>query len=332
MQGPNGPSITYDRGIIIKDGDAEVVLDPTRKMKAAVVSHAHMDHLVKGCLMTPQTRDIMEVRLNTTEAQVVEYDTDIQYGGFDLVLREAGHCLGSAMVHIKGPSSDILYTGDTNPHGGLTNPAPVPQKCGTLIIEATYGKYTLPPKDQVVEDLRAWAKSEIERSPVVFGAYEFGKAQELVAAVAPLGHPIYGTEKISRICDVYTRHGVPLCCRPLVEGQDLPSGNFFYIVSSHGLSPDRNPVMKGIRRRGARVAYASGWCGIRDFANSWSLDAQFPLSDHGDLPAMLKFIKACNPDNVLTIFGSPGALASSVERELGIPAKALTGKGQPAGE
>jgi Cft2 family RNA processing exonuclease len=323
MQGTKGPSISYAKGIVVKDGEAEVIMDPSKKMKDSVVTHAHMDHLVKGSLMTPQTRDIMEVRMNSTDAQVLEYDTSISYGGFDLVLRQAGHCLGSAMVHLKGPCSDVLYTGDTNPHGGLTNPAPVPQKCGTLIIEATYGKYTLPPKDQVVEDLRAWAKSEIERTPIVFGAYEFGKAQEIVAALEPIGHPIYGTEKISRICDVYTKHGVPLNCKPLVEGQELPSENFFYIVSSHGLSPSRNSIIKSLRRRGARVAYASGWCGIRDFAGSWGLDAQFPLSDHGDLPAMLKFIKACRPEEVFTIFGSPTELASSVEKELGIPARPL---------
>jgi len=332
MQGPNGPSITYNRGIIVKDGEACVVLDPSKKTESSVVSHAHMDHLVKGSLMTPQTRDIMEVRLNTTDAQVVEYHKNIRYGGFDLVLREAGHCLGSAMVHLKGPDSDILYTGDINPHGGLTNPAPVPQKCRTLIVEATYGKYVLPPKDQVTEDLRAWAKSEIERSPVVFGAYEFGKAQEIVAALAPLGHPIYGTEKISKICEVYTKHGIPVKCEAIAEGQPVPSGNFFYIVSSHGMTSPHDAVMRALRRKGARLAYASGWCGVYDFARSRGLDAQFPLSDHGDLPAMLKFIKECKPESVLTIFGSPAALATSVEKELGIPAKALTGKGQPAGE
>lgn len=332
MNDKTEPSITYNRGIIIRDGHAAVVLDPSKKTDSAVVSHAHLDHLVKGSLMTPQTRDIMEVRLDSTDAQVVDFNANIVYGGFDLVLRHAGHCLGSAMVHLKGPSMDILYTGDTNPHGGLTNPAPVPRKCGTLIVEATYGKYVLPPKAQVTEDLRAWARSEIERSPIIFGAYEFGKAQEIIATLAPLGHPIYGSEKISRICEVYTKHGIPLKCEPLTEGQPVPSGNFFYIVSGHQLSPANNAIVKGLRRKGARTAYASGWCGVRDMARSWGLDAQFPLSDHGDLPSMLGFIKACRPERVLTIFGSPGALAASVERELGIPANALTGKGQPKEE
>ena len=322
----NGPSITYSKGIIVTSGDAQVVLDPAKKTPSSVVTHAHMDHLVKGSLMTPQTRDIMEVRLNTTEAQVVDFHKDIQYGGFDLVLREAGHCLGSAMVHLKGHGTDILYTGDINPQGGLTNPAPVPQKCRTLIIEATYGEHTLPAKEQVTEDLRAWAKSEVDRSPIIFGAYEFGKAQELVAALAPLGHPIYGTEKIARICDVYTKHGIPLNCEPLTEHDKLPSGNFFYIVSGHGLKTPHNELMRALLRRGPRIAYVSGWCGVYDFTRSRGLDAQFPLSDHGDLPSLLKFVKACDPEEVLTIFGSTAALAGSIKDELGISARSLTGK------
>lgn len=327
MDHKKGRSITYTKGIIVKDHDAEVILDPAKKTPNSVVSHAHMDHLVKGGLMTPQTRDIMEVRINSTDAQTVEYNNNIQYGGFDLILREAGHCLGSAMVHLTGKDTDLLYTGDINPHGGLTNPAPKPQKCKTLIVEATYGEYTLPPKDQVTEDLRAWARSEIERSPIIFGAYEFGKAQEIVAAVQHLGHPVYASDKIKRICDVYTKHGVPLKCETLSEGDTVPSENFFYIVPNKTLSPPYNDVFRDLKKRGARVAIVSGWCGVFPFSRSRGLDAQFPLSDHGDLPSMLSFIKACRPEEVLTVFGSTEALAASVEKELGIPAKALTPKG-----
>lgn len=327
MPHKKGLSISYNKGIFVKDHDAEVILDPGKKSPNSVVSHAHMDHLAKGGLMTPQTRDIMEVRINSTDAQTVEYNRNIQYGGFDLVLREAGHCLGSAMVHLTGKDTDLLYTGDINPHGGLTNPAPKPQKCRTLIVESTYGEYTLPPKEQVTEDLRAWARSEIERSPIIFGAYEFGKAQEIVAAVQTLGYPVFGTDKIKRICDVYTKHGVPLKCETLEEGGKLPSGNFFYIVPNKTTYPPHNDVFRALKREGARVAIVSGWCGVFPFRRSRGLDAQFPLSDHGDLPSMLEFVKACNPEEVLTVFGSTDALAASIEKELGIPARALTPKG-----
>jgi len=327
MQERKGPAVTYSRGILVKDGDAQVVLDPSRVMKDSVVTHAHMDHLVKGSLMTPQTRDIMEIRLNSTDAQVLDYHDTITYGGFELVLREAGHCLGSAMVHLKGPSTDLLYTGDINPHGGLTNPAPAPQRCRTLVVEATYGEHTLPPKDQVTDAIKAWAKSEVDRSPIVFGAYEFGKAQELVAVLQGLGLPVYSTEKIKRICDVYTKHGIPLRCEALIEGEALPKGNFFYIAPSNDMRPPYKPVIKGLRKVGARLAYVSGWCGVYDYTRSRGLDAQFPLSDHGDQPSLLEFVKACQPEEVLTIFGSPGPLAAKIEKDLDIPARPLAGKG-----
>jgi len=314
-------NITYRKGIAVRSGTAEVILDPAKRTDNAIVSHAHMDHLVKGSLMTHQTRDIMEIRLNSTDAQAIDYHEEIGYGGFDVVMRESGHCLGSAMVHLKAPGTDVLYTGDLNPQGGLTIPAPEPQGCQTLIVEATYGKHILPQKEQVVADMVAWSRSEIERSPIIFGGYEFGKAQEIIAAVKDLGYPIYSTENVTRICDVYTKHGVPLECKTL--GDTLPEGNFFLVLPGHHLRSPQSTVVKTLRRRGARMAYVSGWCGIYDFTRSRGVDAQFPLSDHGDLPSLLGFIEACRPEQVLTIFGSPGPLAVSIEKDLGIPARPL---------
>lgn len=319
-----GPSITFNKGIVVKEGDAKVVLDPSRRTEDSVVTHAHMDHLVKGSLMTPQTRDIMEVRLNSSDAETVEYHENITYGGFGLVMREAGHCLGSAMVHLTGPGTDVLYTGDINPDGGLTIPPPKPQSCRTMIVEATYGQHTLPPKDQVTEDIIAWSKSEIERSTIIFGAYEFGKAQEVIAAVQDLGHPIYSTEKVKRICDVYTRHGVDLKCKALGDG--MPEERSFIILPGHQLKPPKDDLVRSLRREGARVAYVSGWCGVYDFTRSRGIDAQFPLSDHGDLPSLLSFIDACGPEEVLTVYGSPGALSAAVKEELGLGSRPLKEK------
>ena len=313
--------ITYRKGIIVSSGKAEVILDPAKRAENAIVSHAHMDHLVKGSLMTHQTRDIMEIRLNSSDAQSIDFHEEIGYGGFDVVMRESGHCLGSAMVHIKGPGTDVLYTGDLNPQGGLTTRAPEPQRSQTLIVEATYGKHVLPHKDQVVADMVAWSRSEIERSPIIFGGYEFGKAQEIIAAVKDLGYPIYSTENVTRICHVYTKHGVPLECSTL--GETLPDGNFFLVLPGHHLRSPHSKVVKALRRRGARMAYVSGWCGVYDFTRSRGVDAQFPLSDHGDLPSLLGFIEACRPEQVLTVFGSPGPLAASIEKDLGIPARPL---------
>jgi putative mRNA 3-end processing factor len=323
MNGTKGPVVTYKKGIYVRDGDREVVLDPSRKAENSIVSHAHMDHLVSGSLMTHQTRDIMEVRLNSTDAHVVDYHEEIEYGGFDVVMRESGHCLGSAMVHIKGPDTDLLYTGDFNPHGGLTVPPPANHDCRTLVIEATYGKHTLPPKDQVIKDMVAWAKSEVERSPIVFGGYEFGKAQEIIAAIKDLGFPVYSTENVKRICEVYTKHGIPLSCEVLEEGEGLPDGNFFMVLPGGALRHPHSDMVKELRRKGARVAYVSGWCGVYNFSRSRGVDAQFPVSDHGDLPSLIKYIEACQPEEVLTVFGSPGPLAISVEERLGIPARPL---------
>src|SRR5207249_700687 len=150
----------------------------------SIVRHGHMDHLTSGGIMTPQTVAVLKVRRGGT-GQPLPYGKEIELNGFRVVLRDAGHVFGSAMVRVD----DLLYTGDFNPEGGATCGRAQPEFVRDLIVDATYGRpgYNFPPKHDVESDLLNWLEMELANGPVALGGYEFGKSQELIAPGNRLG-------------------------------------------------------------------------------------------------------------------------------------------------
>ena len=309
-------------GVHVQDGLWEVVLDPRRPVPGAVVTHGHMDHMAEGALMTPQTRDIMGVRIGSRECVPLELDEQIEYNGFPVVLRDAGHVFGSAMVRVH----DLLYTGDFNPEGGVTCGRAIPEHCDTLIVEATYGRpsFVFGPKSDVVSDLLSWAETQLESGPVMMAGYEFGKAQELIGLMNQINATVITTDKIAEIADIYRQHGVPLEYKRLSETTEEERRSPHVFVAAKSMM--KHPVSEEIaflRRNGGKAAYASGWCAIYNFGRSYDVDAQFPLSDHADFSALMSFIEECNPRMVLTTHGQSKHLAREVRRRLKIEADAL---------
>ena len=199
--------IVYENGIKVRRGGKAVFLDPKRKMPNSIVSHGHTDHLSKDAVMTHPTKDIMKVRKNWDASFSIGYNQSLKLDDFDILFRDAGHVLGSAMVRVD----DLLYTGDFNPEGGLTCGKAAPEKCSVLVVEATYGqrRYSLPPKEDVVTDMLAWVGSEMDENSVIIRGYEFGKAQELVALCnKEFGKEVCVPPSIARICDIYLKHGM----------------------------------------------------------------------------------------------------------------------------
>src|SRR2546427_3229367 len=173
----------YEKGVVVQDGNREIILDPKRGRKGSVVSHGHADHLSSGGYMTPGTLDILKARRKRGTGMPLEYDTPTEVEGFQVTLREAGHTFGSAMVRVD----DVLYTGDFNPEGGVTCGRAEPEWCQTLIIEATYGRpsFHFPDKRDTESDLVAWTELQLARGPVAIGGDEFGKAQGRLALMDP---------------------------------------------------------------------------------------------------------------------------------------------------
>lgn len=311
--------VEYDRGILLRDGKREIALDPRKGRPHSVVSHGHMDHLSSGGRMTAGTLDILKVRRKRGTGVPIGYDEETDVNGFAVTLREAGHTFGSAMARVD----DVLYTGDFNPEGGATCGRAEPEWCQTLVVEATYGRpyFRFPDKRDVEDDLLAWTETHLANGPVAIGAYEFGKAQEMIALMNRGKLEVAVPDRIADLADVYRRHGVKLRYRRASELSEAERTDArVYVVPRSWL---REPPDEVAWLNGARTAYVSGWCTMYDFTRSYGLDAQFPLSDHADFENLLEFVAHCRPRRVYTVYSHAGELAKEIARRLKIRAEPL---------
>lgn len=313
--------VRYEGGFLVQDALKEVILDPVRKTPGSVVSHGHMDHLTSGGIMTPQTLEVLKVRRGGAGREL-PYGKEIELNGFRVVLKDAGHVFGSAMIRVD----DLLYTGDFNPEGGATCGKARPEFVQSLIVDATYGRpgYNFPPKHDVEADLLNWLEMELANGPVALGGYEFGKSQELIALVNRLGVEVVVTDSIADLADVYGRHGISLTYRRLSDLSEAERKDpRAYILPPGWLRPPLDEDVSWLGSIGLKTAYVSGWCAFFDYSRRYGLDAQFPLSDHADFDDVMEFIEACRPRRVYTAFSSAKELAKAVERRFRIKSEAL---------
>lgn len=152
--------------------------DP-REIDAVVLTHAHIDHsgrlpklLKEGfqgkIFSTPPTRDLAELMLHDSadvmrheikdvgggtlfeEKDVgrtinafegVEYGEEVDLGrGNKLVLRDAGHILGSSIVEIISGGKNVIFSGDLgNPPTPFLRPTEFVEKADWVVLESTYG-------------------------------------------------------------------------------------------------------------------------------------------------------------------------------------------------
>ncbi len=224
--GRSSIEVVYGRTRLILDsgihpgetGAGRYPLRPDGDPDFLIVTHAHVDHsgyspaLVReyGCdvVATPPTRDFSEPLLvdgiNLTprgenppysnedvmalrrKEKPVRYGEDLSLGEITLRLLDAGHVLGSAMVHLEaddGPS--LLYTGDINVGRTriLSGAEPSPPPVDYLIIESTYGgdEDRHPARKRVEKKFASDISQTIKSGgSVLIPAFALGRAQEVL--------------------------------------------------------------------------------------------------------------------------------------------------------
>jgi metallo-beta-lactamase family protein len=151
--------------------------DP-KEITAVFITHSHLDHigrlpsLVKAgfhgtIYSTPATKDFAEVMLLDSEHLLaseaereakpplyneddiksvmqlwhgIEYHAPMNVGGFKIELYDAGHILGSAIVHIEVEGKTIVFSGDLgNTPAPIIKPTEKIPSADYCLIESTYG-------------------------------------------------------------------------------------------------------------------------------------------------------------------------------------------------
>jgi metallo-beta-lactamase family protein len=120
-------------------------------------------------------------------AQPVRYDKPFDLRrGRELLLVDAGHLLGSAMVHLRidadGREHTLTFTGDVGRRGEpiLRDPSPVPP-AGLVISESTYGGRLHPPTADLPDALAAVVRRTADRGgKLLVPAFSLGRTQTVV--------------------------------------------------------------------------------------------------------------------------------------------------------
>lgn len=298
----------WDQGLFLSR--PSLALDVTRTQPHGFISHAHYDHMARHKLAycTPATAKLYQHRLGAS-CQVVELTEGVprEFGDLRLTAHPAGHCLGSAMLHIAGlsihgkPTEEVslLYTGDFKLGDSATATRADPPGADILIMECTFGdpRYCFPPREVSIEQLVKLTRMILKNgeTPVIH-AYELGKAQEVTKILTGAGIPVLQHPSIFAVSQVYQDEGVNLGEVSEYASELLPGRAVITLPKSSS----------GYRLPGIEIPVSiavTGWAMDSSLASRWGADHAVPLSDHADFRELVELVERVQPKQVYCLHG-----------------------------
>ena len=298
-------------GVCCKPGG--FLIDPTRPVERALITHGHSDHARAGhsaVLATQETLDLMRLRYGDNfagTAQAIAYGESLELGGVTVTFHSAGHVLGSAQIAVAANGLTIVASGD---YKNVTDPTCAPfalVPCDVFITEATFA---LPvfrhgdPDAEIAKLLRSVALFP-ERAHLV-GAYSLGKAQRLIALIRRAGYdaPIYLHGAMESITRYYESRGVALGELRLARGASKPN-----LAGTITICPPSALNDFWTRRfPDPLAAFASGWMRVRARARQQGVSLPLVISDHADWDGLTATIAATGAGEIWVTHGQDDAL------------------------
>ena len=314
-------------GLCCPAGDFHI--DPVRPVERAIITHGHSDHARAGhgrVLATAETLAIMAERYGEDfagEQQALAYGEVVHQGDVSVMLKPAGHVLGSAQVVVEQAGARAIASGDYKRRRDPTCHAFEVTPCDVFISEATFA---LPvfrhpePADEIAKLLRSVA-AHPERAHLV-GAYALGKAQRVICLLREAGYhePIFIHGAMERLCALYQRFGIDLGeLRPAT----LKSGEKSSFKGAIVICPPSAMSDRWSRRFPDPVdCFASGWMSVKQRAKQRGVELPLVISDHADWDELITTVKEVAPAELWITHGRDDALARWAELE-GVKARPL---------
>lgn len=127
------------------------------------------------------TRD--DVHAALAQVRPLRYHARTQVApGVEIVLRDAGHILGSAIVELWAERRKLVFSGDIGPKGSpiLRDPTPV-READLVLMESTYGDRNHRERAATVQELgEVFDHAARGRGNVLIPAFAVGRTQELL--------------------------------------------------------------------------------------------------------------------------------------------------------
>lgn len=290
--------VPAQQGIVLPDYDIGLDLAGD-EASYLFVSHAHGDHVPRrddlSVHASPATAALMRVRGFGGGITEMSFGDALDLPEARVSLYPAGHILGSAMMYVETPEGTLLYTGDfRTPAAPTSEGCTFPARVDYLIAEATFGLpiYRWEDHEPLFSRIRQVATEALDAGQTpIFLAYNLGKAQEVMHALAPLGRMVQIHGAGYKLCRVYERFGCGLghyetYHRDTTDGKILvmPAGDYRGGMARH--------------LRSVRAAYCSGWAALEARRTQLLVDDMIPLSDHVDFFELLALCRRLAPRHV----------------------------------
>ncbi len=238
-----GRGLLLDYGVNFDENDRPIFPGDVRPrdLDAVVLTHSHLDHVgaapylyssvapklyaTKITLEVTRLLLLDMIKLNgaylpfdeksvddmLAAAEAVEYEQEVEAGGFSFKLLYSGHIPGSASVLVEVEGRRILYTSDVNViDAKLVSPAKLNGvKADVVIIESTYGATNHPPRREVEERFYRSVKEVVESGgTVLVPAFSVARGQEIASILAErdFSHPVWIDGMIRQVAEVYAAH------------------------------------------------------------------------------------------------------------------------------
>lgn len=291
------------RGIYCSQAD--VYLDPWRKVNKALITHGHTDHARWGSkhYITHEVNvPIIQHRLGKISVSGKKYGETFRINGVQFSFHPAGHVPGSSQIRVEYQGEVWVFTGDYKTQvDGISTPFE-PVTCHTFITECTFG---LPvfcwEEPQLIHDKinHWWTANQSTKTTSLLMGYSLGKVQRLLKHLDPSIGKIFthgATEQMTQVL----RQFIDFPETELIT-RDTPKKE---IEGNIVLAPPAVLGSAWIKKLGNfSTGYASGWMSFRGARRKRAVDRAFILSDHADWEGLLSSIKASGCENVITTHG-----------------------------
>ena len=286
---------------------ADVYIDPWKRVNKALITHGHSDHSRPGSkyyLCSELSEPIVRHRLGANNnISTLPYGTKTTVNGVQFSFHPAAHIIGSSQIRVEYKGEIWVASGDYKTENDSISGEFEVVPCHTFITESTFGLpvYQWRPQSEVIEEVNQWWRQNREQGKAsIISAYSLGKAQRILQNVDHSIGPVFCHGAVYQMNEVIRNSGVELKEARYVDDEvswDELSGS---LVIAPG-SAFGSPWMK--RFKSFSTGSASGWMALRGRRRWQSIDRGFVLSDHADWNGLNETIKATGCERVIVTHG-----------------------------
>lgn len=174
---------------LIHDGFAGTVYSTaaTKALAAVMLRDAHhimqLEHEARG---TTVFYDVKDIDTALAQWKTVTYDEEVTLSdGITATFTDAGHILGSAMVHLRRNGAHIVFTGDVGnvPQPLMASPE-LPTDYDYLVMESVYGDRLHEGVAERTEILKSHIQDTIEkRGTLIIPAFSLERTQAMLLEI-----------------------------------------------------------------------------------------------------------------------------------------------------